>query len=102
MCYNGRVDPNKIQRLLRAYRAVKTAGRVRRGYEKLEVVMDEANGNTNMLLDVAEFAERVREERVRPEDIRQGGRKIVNSLPRVYRAVARHIQKRGAEQDAKA
>ncbi len=94
------MDPNQIQRFLRVYRAAKTAGKVRRGYEKLEDVMAHANGNTNTLLDVAEFAERVRDERVQPEDVRQGGRMILNSLPRVYNAVARHMRKQSTERDA--
>ena len=89
----GGMDPSQVRRFLRVYRAAKAARNVKRGYRKAKGMLDAHAGQTDLLLDAAAFAERVRENRVQAEDVREGARVAVNSLPHVYRFVARHVRK---------
>lgn len=89
----GMLDHEQIRRVVRVYRAARTARSVRLGHRKAKRMLDDHAAQTDALVDVAEFAERVREKCVEPEDVQAIGRGVVNSLPRVYHAVARHIKK---------
>ena len=88
------MDADPLERVLRVYRVARAARRVRLGHRKLKRMLDDHAAQTDVLLDASELAERIREERVEPEDVRRGARTIVNSAPRMYRAVARHIRNR--------
>ncbi len=88
------MDADPLERVLRVYRVARAARRVRLSHRKLKRMLDDHAAQTDVLLDASELVERIREERVEPEDVRRGARAIVNSAPRVYRAVARHIRNR--------
>lgn len=87
------MDPSQIHRFMRVYRAAKTARNVKRGYRKAKSMLDDHAGQTDLLLDAAELVGRVRDQQVRPEDIHNAGRAIINSAPRVYKFIARHVRK---------
>lgn len=63
------------------------------GYRKAKSMLDDHASQTDILMDAAELAGRVQNNEVRAEDVRGAGRAVVNSVPRVYRFVARHIRK---------
>jgi len=87
------MDPSQVQRFIRVYRAAKTARQVRLGHRKLKRMLDDHGGQTETLLDAAELVGRVQNQEVRAEDVQAGARAVVNSIPRVYRVVARHVRK---------
>lgn len=87
------MDPRQIRRLMRAYRAARFARKVKRGHRKAKRMLEAYTAQTDLLLDAALLAGRIREDRVQPEDVRNGARVIVNATPTIYRFVARHIRK---------
>ena len=83
----------EVQRFLRVYRAAKTARGVRLGHRKLKSMLDDHASQTDRLVDAAELVGRVQNREVRAEDVRAAGKAAVNSIPRVYQFVARHVRK---------
>lgn len=91
------LDPDQLRRAIRIYRAASVASKAHTGYKKTKRMLDDQREQNDVLMDAAEFVGRVRDKQVRPEDIRTGGRLIVRAAPKIYRAIARHIQAHKAE-----
>lgn len=92
------LDPEEqARRLYRAYRGVKVAKKALDGYRKTKDMLDDHAEQTDALIDAEGFVTRVREKRVHREDVRAAGRAIVNSAPKIYDVVARHIRKKREE-----
>lgn len=87
------VDLEALQKAVRVYRAAKTAKQAVRGYRRAKKAFEENKNLNDKLFDAAELAERVRTDNVRREDVRAGFRVAVNSLPRIYNVIAKHIAK---------
>ena len=96
------MDVVHLRRFLRVYRAARTARSIRLGHRKMKRMLDAHSAQNNVLMDAAELAERVAGNEVRPEDVRGGVRVAINSLPRIHRAVARHIRRQRTKADAEA
>ena len=87
------MDPEKVQRLIRAYRVAVVVGDARRGHRKLKGALDDHAQQSDFLMDGAELVERIRTKQVRASDVRNGARRVVNAAPKIYQAVARHVRK---------
>ena len=97
----GVIDPEKIRRAVRVYRAASAVGRVHRGLAEIKHGVGQHTRQVNAMLNASELAERIREKRVEPEDVRGIGRAAVKSMPRVYNAIAGHIRMHREKSDAK-
>lgn len=95
------VDPERMEQILRVYRAARTTRQAIRGYKRTKRMLDDHREQNDVLMDAEEVAERIREERVRSEDVQNAARFAFNSLPKIYRVVAKHMAKRNAERIAK-
>jgi len=60
-------------------------------------MLDDHAAQTDVLMDAEGIFGRIRDKRVHPEDVRLIGRGAINSAPRIYGAVARHIRAKKAE-----
>jgi len=91
------LDPEQARRLFRIYRGVKTAKSGLRGFRKTRDMLDDQARQTDFLMDAEGLVNRVANRQVDPEDVRMLGRGAVNSAPRIYKAVVRHIKAKKAE-----
>jgi len=94
------LDPEQARKILRIYRGAMMAGRGMRGYRKAKSMLDDHAGQTDLLMDAEGLVTRVREKRVEPRDVHNVARAAVNSVPRIYRFVALHVQKNRESGDA--
>ena len=84
----------KLQKLLRVCRVANTALHVSDEYSKLTSMLKDSTDQSVCIIETKGLISRIQTKTVRPEDVRRGGRVVVNSLPRVYQVVERHIRKR--------
>jgi len=91
------MDEEQVRRLLRMYRAATTAGNAVDGYRKTKRMLDDHYKQNNEFLNKGELLDRIINKKVRQEDVRDGAHAIINSIPRVYRVVSRHIKDRKNE-----
>jgi len=91
------LDPEQARKFFRIYRGFKTAKSGLRGFRKTRDMLDDHAAQTDVLMDAEGIFGRIRDKRVHPEDVRLIGRGAINSAPRIYGAVARHIRAKKAE-----
>lgn len=87
----------KVKRALWTIRAANLAMDAAEGYRKTKSFVKDHNKISNVLADAEDISKRVVRREVRPSDVHQLKRGVVKSVPYVYRAVARHIQRVQAE-----
>ncbi len=96
------MDVRQLRRFLKVYRVARTARSARLGHRKAKRMLDAHSAQNSVLMDAVELVERVAGNEVRSEDVRGGVRVAINSIPRIHRAIARHIQKQKGRADAEA
>ena len=94
------IDPEQARKILRIYRGAKVVRGGWRDFKKTKSMLEDHRSQSDFLMDAEELVSRVREKRVRPEDVRDGARAVVNSVPKIYRFAARHISKNREKKDA--
>jgi len=94
------LDPEAARKALRLYRRARFAHGLVRDHRKVRSVLEQSSAQNDAMMDAETFVDHVRKKKVHPEDIRMGVRAVVNSAPRVYRFVSRHIQKSRGQDDA--
>jgi len=87
----------KVKRALWAIRTANLAMDAAEGYRKTKSFVRDHNKISNVLTEVECVGKRVVRREVRPSDVHQLKNGVVKSVPYVYRAVARHIQRVQAE-----
>jgi hypothetical protein len=91
------LDPEQARKIFRIYRGFKTAKSGLSGFRKTRDMLDDHAAQTDVLMDAEGIVGRIRDKRVHPEDVRLMVRGGINSAPRIYGAVARHIRAKKAE-----
>jgi hypothetical protein len=94
------IDPEQARKLLRFYRGAKMAQSGVGGLRKVRRMLDDHAEQTDFLMDAEELVTRVRERRVRSEDVHAGARAVVRAAPRVYIYIARHVRENREGNDA--
>lgn len=90
--YNVQVDADRLKRALRVVRAVRTTSKAVSGHRKLRRFFVDRHAQSHTVLNAAGLFERVRDKEVLPSDVQNAGRAVVNSIPKIYVRVAKHIQ----------
>ena len=91
------MDQDKIRKILKIYRGSERIGKGVQECRKLKFFIDDRIGQTDAILDAAEFANRVDRKEVRSEDVRVVARSAANHIPDILNVVAGHIRRSNAK-----
>lgn len=69
------------------------------GYRKTKKFVDDHHKIQNPLMDAHDIAVRVVNQKVEPSDVHQIKHGVKKSIPYIYKAVVRHVQRQRARQN---